>query len=149
LLRGMHGLIRLYHRGQVNLLTQFWSKRSPELVVSLIPNFNRAILQALRASDDEHGRQPTPFITILTDFADYPPHFWIERQDQYCVCGTDKAVEQARAMGHRDERIFRSSGMILRPQFYEPVNVRKSDERVRLGLDPNLPAGLVLFGGQG
>ena len=40
-----------------------------------------------------------PFVTILTDLADYPPHFWIERQAQYVICGTDKAVSQARAMG--------------------------------------------------
>ena len=88
-------------------------------------------------------------MTILTDFADYPPHFWIERQDQYLICGTEKAVEQARALGHPDEHIFRTSGMILRPSFYEPVTADRAAERQRLGLDPDLPTGLVLFGGQG
>jgi hypothetical protein len=136
----MHGLIRLYHGGQVRLLTEFWKQGERDLVVSLIPNFNRALRQSLPA---------TPLVTLLTDFADYPPHFWIERQDQYLICGTEKAVEQARALGHPKEHIFATSGMILRPSFYEPVTADRAAERRRIGLDPELPTGLVLFGGQG
>ena len=70
-------------------------------------------------------------------------------QDQYFVCGTEKAVEQARSLGHTDDRIFTTSGMILRPRFYEPVKVDRAVERARLGLHPTRPTGLVLFGGQG
>ncbi len=136
----MHGLIRLYHSGQVRLLKDFWKQGERDLVVSLIPNFNRALRESLPA---------TPLVTLLTDFADYPPHFWIERQDQYLICGTEKAVEQARALGHPEEHIFATSGMILRPSFYEPVTADRAVERRRLGLDPELPTGLMLFGGQG
>ncbi len=136
----MHGLIRLYHGGQVRLLKEFWKQGERDLVVSLIPNFNRALRQSLPA---------TPLVTILTDLADFPPHFWIEQQDQYLICGTEKAAEQARALGHPDEHIFRTSGMILRPSFYQPVTAGRAAERRRLGLDPELPTGLVLFGGQG
>jgi hypothetical protein len=136
----MHGLIRLYHHGQVRLLQQFWAQDRPDLVVSLIPNFNRALREALL---------DRPLVTILTDLADYPPHFWIERQAQYLICGTDRAARQALALGHPTERIFRTSGMILRPKFYESVTSDRSVERKRLGLVPNLPTGLVLFGGEG
>ncbi len=114
------------------------------MVVSLIPNFNRALYESMRES-----LPATPLVTILTDLADYPPHFWIERQDQYLICGTAKAVEQARAIGHPFEHIFATSGMILRPSFYEPVIMDRAAQRIRLGLDPELPTGLVLFGGQG
>jgi len=136
----MHGLIRLYHGSQVRLLREFWKQGERDLVVSLIPNFNRALRESLPA---------TPMVTILTDMADYPPHFWIERQDQFLICGTDKAVEQARALGYPEDHIFATSGMILRPTFYEPVTADRAVERRRLGLDPDLPTGLVLFGGQG
>ncbi len=149
MLRAMHGIIRVYHRSQVELLTQFWRNREPGLVVSLIPNFNRAIFEALAAADRAAHRPRTPLVTILTDFADFPPHFWMERQDQYFICGTEKAVEQAHALGHSNEKVFRTSGMIVRPNFYQPVTTNRADERVRLGLDPQLPTGLVLFGGQG
>jgi len=39
--------------------------------------------------------------------------------------------------------------MILRPQFYEQQFEDRQTERKRLGLDPDLPTGLVLFGGEG
>jgi UDP-N-acetylglucosamine:LPS N-acetylglucosamine transferase len=81
--------------------------------------------------------------------ADYPPHFWMEKQEQYLICGSDKAVAQALALGHSQDRIFRASGMILRPGFYQPVTIDRAAERSRLGLDPGRPTGLVLFGGQG
>jgi hypothetical protein len=136
----MHGLIRLYHGGQVRLLKQFWGEGQRDLVVSLVPNFNRALRQSL---------SETPLVTILTDLADYPPHFWMEQQEQYLICGTAKAVEQALALGHAPERVFRTSGMILRPTFYEPVDADRAAGRQRLGLDPGKPTGLVLFGGEG
>lgn len=136
----MHALIRLYHRGQVRLLKTFWAQGERDLVVSLIPNFNRALRQSLPS---------TPLVTILTDLADYPPHFWMERQEQYLICGTQKAVEQAAALGYAGERVFRTSGMILRPDFYRPAPVDRAAERKRLGLDPSRTTGLVLFGGEG
>ena len=136
----MHALIRLYHPGQVRLLKKYWAQGERNLVVSLVPNFNRALRESL---------PDTPLVTILTDLADYPPHFWIEQQDQYFICGTDKAVEQALSLGHSIERVFRTSGMILRPKFYDPITIDRGEERDQLGLDPDLPTGLVLFGGEG
>jgi 1,2-diacylglycerol 3-beta-galactosyltransferase len=91
----------------------------------------------------------TPYVTIATDLADYPPHFWMEPQDQYMICGTERAVEQARSMGYRPEKIFATSGMILRPGFYQEQKHDPSAERSRIGLDPKRPTGIMLFGGQG
>jgi 1,2-diacylglycerol 3-beta-galactosyltransferase len=140
----MHLLIRLSHGSQVKVLERYWSQSRPDLVVSLIPHYNRALKEAL-----ENVWPGTPFVTLLTDIADYPPHFWIERQDQYVICGSERAAFQARELGIRADRILRTSGMILNPQFYEPVAVNREAERARLGLHPELPTGLVLFGGQG
>ncbi|HXE11072.1 MAG TPA: glycosyltransferase [Bryobacteraceae bacterium] len=144
LLRMMHLVIRIYHRSQVKALVEVWRRRRPELVVSLIPNFNRPIFESL------HQALPgTELVTVLTDLADYPPHFWIEKQPQYFVCGTDRAVQQAAAMGHPLNRIYRVSGMILRPGFYETREINRAEQRGKLGLADGLPTGLVLFGGQG
>lgn len=144
-LQFMHGVIRLYHEPTVRLLAAHWKDTQPDLVVSLVPNFNRAMYESLRAALPK-----VPYVTILTDFADYPPHFWMEAgQDQYFVCGTEKAVDQARALGHSNDRIYSASGMILRPRFYEAVNINRTRERERLGLNASAATGLVLFGGQG
>jgi len=39
--------------------------------------------------------------------------------------------------------------MIVRPEFYNRAPVPRAEERVRLGLHPDLPTGLVMFGGFG
>lgn len=140
----MQRVIRLYHRASVQLLAEYWRERRPDMVVSLVPNLNRALFESL-----QHALPSTPMVTILTDLADYPPHFWMENQPQYFICGTDRAVEQALAMGHPKSRVFQVGGMILRPPFYDPQTCDRGQERRKLGLDPDLPTGLVLFGGHG
>jgi len=144
LLKVLHITIRLFQTSLVQMLRDFWHASRPDMVVSLIPNFNRALKLSLEAA-----LPGTPLVTILTDIADYPPHFWIERQSQYLICGSERAVAQARALGHSDPFVLRTSGMILNPRFYEPINADRAAERQRLGLDPRWPTGLVLFGGEG
>ena len=149
MLRATQMLIRRLHRKEVTLLAGFWENNPSDLVVSLIPNFNRAIFEGLRSANASLGKPSTPMVTILTDLADYPPHFWIERQPQYLVCGTDEAVRQARVMGYSSQNTFLTSGMVVRPEFYRPQNGDRQRERAALGLSPDLPTGLVSFGGYG
>ena len=141
---GMHLVLALYRPAQVRLLEKFWRESRPDMVVSLVPNFNLALTRSLR-----NALAGVPLVTVLTDIADYPPQFWIDREEQYLICGSDKAVEQARALGHSPDRIFQTSGMILNPRFYRLPEIDRTAERVRLGLDPGLPTGLILFGGEG
>jgi hypothetical protein len=144
LMRVLQLVIRAYHRPTVKLLEKHWKETNPDMVVSFVPHFNRAM-------GESYGRvfPERPFVTILTDIADYPPHFWIERQLQYLICGSDRAVEQAHSMGHTDDRISRASGMILHPRFYEPPVEDRMAERAKIGLRADLPTGLILFGGHG
>ncbi len=140
----MHGVIRLLHSQQVRLLRQAWTELKPDLVISVIPHFNRALYESL--SLEAPG---TPFVTVVTDLADYPPHFWLEPQDQHFICGSDLAVRQARALGAPEDQIWRVSGMILHPRFYERIDQDRAAERRKIGLDPDRPTGVVLFGGYG
>jgi hypothetical protein len=144
---GMHWVIRLFHPKTVRLLEGLWRERRPDMVVSLVPNLDRALGESLA-----RALPGVPFVTILTDIADYPPHFWIERQVQHFICGSAKAVEQARAMGHAEDKVHRVSGMILNPRFYEIAPLAAGERtaaRAKLGFDPDKPVGLVLFGGEG
>jgi hypothetical protein len=136
--------IRLYHGPIVKALRAYWTQHPADLVLSVIPHFNREIADSLR-----HDGTKTPFVTLITDLADYPPHFWIERESEYIIAGTERAREQALAIGHADDHIFRTSGMILKPMFYEKADVDRIAERRRLGLEPDCPTGIVLFGGHG
>lgn len=144
LMKVLQTAIRAWHRPVVRALEAYWHESKPDMVVSFIPHFNRALGESYVNAFP--GR---PFVTVLTDLADYPPHFWIERQSQYFICGTDRAAVQARIMGHPAQRIFRASGMILHPRFYEPSVADRGAERASLGLRPDLPTTIVLFGGYG
>ena len=64
------------------------------------------------------------------------------------LCGSERAAEQAAAIGI-PRRILRVSGMILHPRFYAPAVKDRRSERMALGLDPDRPTGVVLFGGEG
>ncbi len=140
----MHMLIRLFHDSEVAVLEKHWAELQPDLVVSMIPHYNRALKEAL-----DRALPGTPYLTLLTDIADYPPHFWIERMDQYVICGSERAAQQAAELGIMEDRILRTSGMILHPKFYQPLNLNRRAGRESLGLEPDRPTGLVLFGGEG
>jgi Glycosyltransferase family 28 C-terminal domain len=144
LMRMLQGLIWVYHGKTVRLLERYWREMRPDMVVSLIPHFNRALCDSLR-----NACPGKPFVTILTDIADYPPHFWIERQEQFLICGSERAVQQARELGHSAERIFQTSGMILNPRFYNYSPIDREVERLKHGLEAARVTVLVLFGGQG
>jgi len=140
LMVGMHWVIRLFHSRTVHLLEAFWREHRPEMVVSLVPNLDRALCESLA-----RALPGVPFVTILTDIADYPPHFWIEKQVQHFICGSAKAVEQARGMGHAEDKVHRVSGMILNPRFYViaplsgevvAVNQKAVDEPETVNEDP-------------
>ena len=142
-LRLLQGLIRLGHHRLVARLAEHWCRTRPDMVVSLIPNFNRALLDGLN-----HAVPGTPFVTVLTDMADHPPNFWIEADErQHVVCGTARAAAQAREAGRSESRIHRTSGMIIRPDFYAPPPPDR--EAGRQSFDPARPVGIVMFGGQG
>ena len=144
LLMVLHAMIRLWHYPIVRALEKYWKQNPAEVVLSVIPNFNRALAQSIRTSLPE-----AKFVTLITDFADYPPYFWIEKESQYIVCGTERAVAQAIALGHTRKAIFPTSGMVLNPRFYNSAQVDREIERRKLGLHPDWPTALVLFGGHG
>lgn len=140
----MQSVIRRYHKPSVELLARFWREREPDMVVSLVPNLNRAMFEGLKQACPD-----APYVGILTDLADYPPHFWMERQDQHLICGTERAWRQATELELSAGKIYRTSGMILRPDFYKTSEIGRDEERRRLGLTTDVPTALVLFGGEG
>ncbi len=138
-----HAFLRLLRPWHARLLLKCWLRIRPDLVLSVVPHLNRALYTSL---DGEIRR--VPFVTMLTDFADHPPSFWIESQEQHYICGTERAVEQASTICP-SARVWRTSGMVLHPRFYGPPSFPRADGRRRFGLEPQLPTAIVSFGGNG
>ncbi|MDM0105198.1 glycosyltransferase [Variovorax sp. J22R24] len=144
-LKLLQGMIRWGHSTLLRQLQQHWLATEPDMVVSLIPNFNRAMCEALAST-----LPGVPYVTVLTDLADHPPNFWIEKGlDQHFVCGSPRAVQQAREAGYSDDRTHATSGMLMRSAFHDAKPVDRAAARASMGLDPDRPTGIVLFGGQG
>lgn len=145
-LRLLQALIRMGHPWLLRAMCRHWSSvAAPDLVVSLVPNFNRMLRHSV-----ETALPGVPFVTVMTDLADLPPRFWIEPGiDQHIVCGTERAALQARAAGCSPDRIHRTSGMLIRPEFYRAHRTNRRAELLALGLDPGRPTGVVMFGGHG
>jgi UDP-N-acetylglucosamine:LPS N-acetylglucosamine transferase len=144
-LKLLQGAIRWAHPSLLRTLQRHWAATEPDLVVSLVPNFNRVLCESVASA-----LPGVPFATVLTDMADHPPHFWIEpRLSQTLVCGTQRAIEQARAAGYAGEHLVLTSGMVIKPCFYNLAGLDRSEARRALGLDPLRPTGVVMFGGQG
>jgi Glycosyltransferase family 28 C-terminal domain len=156
LLRILLTTIRLYHRPIVKEFAAYWAKHPADLVLSVIPHFNRELAESLGVSGallPDRTKRPA-FVTLITDLADYPPHFWIERESEYIIAGTERARQQALAMGHAEDHVFETSGMVLKPKFYDQkcltmTREERVAERTRLGLEAACPTGIVLFGGHG
>ncbi len=144
-LKMLQWLIRRAHTTLVDRLRPAWAARRPDMVVSLIPNFNRALCESLT-----QALPGVPYVTVLTDMADHPPHFWIEPdQPQQLICGTEFAAQQARLAGCPPQRIHTTSGMILSPGFYDLAPLQRDLERPKHGLTEQQVVGVVMFGGYG
>lgn len=145
LLRAFQWTIRVLRPRLVRMVARDLRWHRPALVISLFPNFNAVIADGVRRASPD-----TPFHVLLTDFADFPPHFWMEREAGGVIVATEEAARQAAEMGVPPERVARTTGMVLHPRFYPRAT---PDRRVRtrreLGLPEDEPVVLVLFGGKG
>jgi UDP-N-acetylglucosamine:LPS N-acetylglucosamine transferase len=146
LLRTMHLAIRV-RRGALVRTLAAWLRERPEAaaVVSVMPNFNGVMRDAIAAA-----WPGVPLVVVLTDFADFPPRFWIEPGIDRVVVGTDEAREQALALGVEARAVTRVSGMVLNPSFYRRGGPgARGDARRELGAGPDAFVATLLFGGKG
>lgn len=145
LLRGFQWLIHRLRPRLVRLVAEDLAPRRPALVLSLFPNFNGVLAEAVR-----EACPGVDFRVLLTDFADFPPHFWMEGDLDGVIVATERAEEQAASLGLLNGRVHRTSGMVLHPKFYpRPSAAGREDLRRELGLSPEDRGVLVLFGGKG
>jgi 1,2-diacylglycerol 3-beta-galactosyltransferase len=146
LLRVMHAAIRIRRPAIVRTLAT-WLREQPRpaAILSVMPNFNGVMRDAIR-----EAIPGVPLVVVLTDFADFPPRFWIEPGVDRVVVGTDAAREQAIEIGVPPERVTRVSGMVMHPRFYRSGGPSvRGRVRGELGLGEADFAATLLFGGKG
>src|SRR6266851_1736228 len=101
LLRVLQLTIRIFHKPLVKLLANYWRLHPADLLISVIPHFNREIAESRQSIYP--GR---PFVTVITDLADFPPRFWIEPVPaQIIVAGSERAAQQARNLGKTEKNL--------------------------------------------
>ena len=136
--------VRLRYQAWRSLMEKYWQENQPDIVVSLLPYVNKLLKDSLDRTFPQ-----TTFVTCMTDFADVPPNFWLEPQEQFLICPSQTAVEQAQSYNCREMNIIQTSGVVIHPRFNEPKNCDRAKERKSLGLDPDLHTGLIVFGSYG
>ena len=143
----MHGAIRARRPAIVRTLAA-WLRQQPRpaAVVSVMPNFNGVMRDAIR-----EALPGTRLVVVLTDFADFPPRFWIEPGIDRVVVGTDEAREQALAIGIPPEGIVPRLGHGHAPPLLPARAGRRcvAASRRELGCGEADFAVTLLFGGKG
>lgn len=124
-------------------LDNFWRKEKPNLVVSMMPLINKLLQESL-----EEYNPSIDFYTIITDFIDNPPNYWIENINQKLICPTVESYNQAIEIGVDEESLYNVSGVVIHPDFYN-MKADSYKDCIKNRLDKNKKTALLLFGGQG
>lgn len=125
-------------QGLAHLLQRY----RPDVIVSVHPLLNHITLQVMRDL-----RVSVPFITVITDLISVHAA-WVTKGVTACVAPTEAARDYAIERGLSPRRV-KLLGMPIDPSFAsEPVGDIHA-RKLALGLDPDLPAILLVGGGEG
>ncbi len=112
-----------------------------DVIVSVHPLVNRPMLDVLRKFE----RRP-PYMVVVTDLVSGHVSWWDVRSDRTLV-PTQPAFEAGLENGMKPEQM-RITGLPVHPKFAEALTDKVS-ARKELGWDPDLPAVLMVYGGDG
>lgn len=122
-------------------VTQVFTTYRPDLIISVHPLVQEFSLRAL-----QRLRRSIPFVTVVTDLATAHP-LWFHPAVDACYVASKEAYQRARRVGLDAEQLH-LYGLPIRPVFAEPADARLA-LRARLGMEPLLPAVLIVSGGEG
>ncbi|KAI3950624.1 hypothetical protein MKW92_051914 [Papaver armeniacum] len=118
-------------------------KYQPDIIISVHPLMQHVPLRVLRARG---LLEKIVFTTVITDLSTCHPT-WFHKLVTRCYCPTTEVARRASKAGLQPSQI-KVFGLPVRPSFIRPV--RPKDElRRNLGMDEDLPAVLLMGGGEG
>lgn len=118
-------------------------KYQPDIIISVHPLMQHVPLRILRAKG---LLKKIVFTTVITDLSTCHPT-WFHKLVTRCYCPSAEVAKRALKAGLQPSQI-KVYGLPVRPSFVKPV--RPKDElRRELGMDEDLPAVLLMGGGEG
>ncbi|KAH0459507.1 hypothetical protein IEQ34_012321 [Dendrobium chrysotoxum] len=118
-------------------------KYKPDVIISVHPLMQHIPLWVLKWQN-LHNR--VIFVTVITDLNTCHPT-WFHTNVNRCYCPSEEVAKRASFDGLQPSQI-RVFGLPIRPSFCRAV-LSKDDLRVELEMDPDLPAVLLMGGGEG
>uniref|UniRef100_A0A7N0U0G6 monogalactosyldiacylglycerol synthase n=1 Tax=Kalanchoe fedtschenkoi TaxID=63787 RepID=A0A7N0U0G6_KALFE len=115
----------------------------PDIIISVHPLMQHIPLWVLKW---QGLHKKVVFVTVITDLNSCHPT-WFHPGVNRCYCPSQEVAKRAALFGLEDSQI-RVFGLPVRPSFARAV-VSKDDLRVELEMDPDLPAVLLMGGGEG
>ncbi|KAG2239888.1 hypothetical protein Bca52824_091247 [Brassica carinata] len=124
-------------------IAQGLMKYQPDIIISVHPLMQHVPLRVLRSKG---LLDKIVFTTVITDLSTCHPT-WFHKLVTRCYCPSTEVVKRAQKAGLKTSQI-KVYGLPVRPSFVKPVRP-KVDLRRELGMDDNLPAVLLMGGGEG
>ena len=112
-----------------------------DLIVSVHSLLTRTTMQGLM----QFEKRP-PFMVVVTDLVS-THMFWYDKNVDRCIVPTQPAFDRGLQSGLSPEQM-RITGLPVHPNFAERL-MAKAEARKELGWDPELPAVLMVGGGEG
>ncbi|CAI0376642.1 unnamed protein product [Linum tenue] len=118
-------------------------KYQPDIIISVHPLMQHVPLRILRAKG---LLQKIVFTTVITDLSTCHPT-WFHKLVTRCYCPSTEVAKRALKAGLQPPQI-KVFGLPVRPTFVKPVRP-KEELRREQGMDEDLPAVLLMGGGEG
>ncbi|KAL8152636.1 hypothetical protein V2J09_010396 [Rumex salicifolius] len=115
----------------------------PDIIISVHPLMQHIPLWVLKW---QGLQKKVIFVTVITDLNSCHPT-WFHPGVNRCYCPSEEVAKRASQIG-LEESQTRVFGLPVRPSFARAV-ISKDDLRVELEMDPQLPAVLLMGGGEG
>ncbi|HET8705003.1 MAG TPA: hypothetical protein VFM46_01775 [Pseudomonadales bacterium] len=125
---------------------RYFLEHKPDLVVSTSGMTNHVLQNCVRQALPE-----TPFVVMMCDMLDMEKFYLVQQEHydplSYAICPSPESAAQARSLGYREAQIVQTSGIPFAPDSYLPTQLNKRVERLKQGLDPDVPTIMLCFGG--
>jgi 1,2-diacylglycerol 3-beta-galactosyltransferase len=132
-----------------NLLYRYWRTKLRRMIADhpadLILSVHSIITRPVMKVFQEDDFRP-PFMTVVTDLVSTHA-FWYEPTTERCLVPTQAAYERGLYFGLQEQQL-RITGLPIHPKFTTDL-MSKAEARQALNLQPDLPAVLLVSGGDG